>query len=665
MSSTCSLQLFQEKCYANNFINDTSGHFYLKTIWKPSQSIFGAKQPMLPRSSHCSKPECNGAIIITIFIVSMTNTNSTMSEAATLPGKRIPNVCQDTAVKQDVTRLYAIGKSSEPPPFVNAPESISPSSVPSNNVIHEAVSKPSPSPPPPSPSPLTLATPATTATVSSSTPTTTAATTDTSSSSSSFTSFHPPSSAKSRPKNRIVKSKESTDTTHHGSEADRIYYESQPGYPKVLVKHRERFVECQIKKKKRAPTSLIKCSNCGRSCKHATFRRRQCMNKNCIKELKELKAHARKQQEKKMSELNQAHDKKKASNPTYLQPNPNTEKEPARAAVEFTIIKSEKRIAHAIPPSRIRFIRRKLEKSSRKPYKRNWQPANVRDSIPEAQELVFHYCCVSSDNILKPEHVNIVESTNANVIAPSSLEASGPESNLSPSETAVADSVEPVVDAPVDAANVPDSHVEAIPARLTVIEDSSSGTGEPLEYASSAPVQDAIHDEVEVTDSSSVSSDSGILLSVSSEVLDHSAESSTLSSISESTCKLAGNWVPFSDSRYPNVQSVRRSSRTNPNRSTNAVSVVADSSDTLAVVETDVEARSRSVEPTSVSRSSVEVTSSSPPVRRLRVPGVSYVSESMANDHLGSFWVPVCHPDVAAVRRSSRIASLAPVNYRV
>ena len=76
------------------------------------------------------------------------------------------------------------------------------------------------------------------------------------------------------------------------------------------------------------------------------------MNKNCIKELKELKACAHKQQEKKMSELNQAHDKKKAANPTYLQPNPNMEKEPARAAIEFTsIIKSEKQIAHVIPPS--------------------------------------------------------------------------------------------------------------------------------------------------------------------------------------------------------------------------------------------------------------------------------------------------------------------------
>ena len=127
-----------------------------------------------------------------------------------------------------------------------------------------------------------------------------------------------------------------------------------------------------------------------------------------------------------------------------------------------------------------------------------------------------------------------------------------------------------LVDAQVDAANVPNSHVEAIPVGATVIEDSPSGTEEPLECsaamsaadASSAPVQDGVSDEVEVMDSLSVSLDLGILSSVSSEVLDCSAELSTASSILELTCKLMGNWVPFCDSRYPNVQSVRHSLQT-------------------------------------------------------------------------------------------------------
>jgi hypothetical protein len=65
---------------------------------------------------------------------------------------------------------------------------------------------------------------------------------------------------------------------------------------------------------------------------------------------------------------------------------------------------------------------------------------------------VFHYCCVSTDNILKPEHVTVVEST-----------ATG--ANLSPHETVADESRGPIIDAPVVvASNVPVFNVGALAA---------------------------------------------------------------------------------------------------------------------------------------------------------------------------------------------------------
>jgi hypothetical protein len=75
--------------------------------------------PMPPRDALIVQSQSATEQSSPSFIVSMSNANSTISVAATLPWEPIPNVCQDTAVKQDVSHLYATGKSLEPRPVVN------------------------------------------------------------------------------------------------------------------------------------------------------------------------------------------------------------------------------------------------------------------------------------------------------------------------------------------------------------------------------------------------------------------------------------------------------------------------------------------------------------------------------------------------------------------